>query len=177
MTLYGWNFNAIPDYQAIIAAAKALRSETLFTAIRPFAAIPEEQHRLMHDSLPGSHVDHPHSNSYQPIRKDLEDPDSDIVAFVVSGVAWDASMRGLLPDGVEGIHCVISNTCGQSFTYEIVGRSAIFVGDGDQHDNQYDEYEVFVDLSLAEHPDIRNVSGHCLFEMVSTAMLHSITGE
>jgi len=74
-------------------------------------------------------------------------------------------MQNLLPEGVNGVLCVIKNTCGQSFTYEIQGRSAFYLGDGDWHDPSYDDLGMTVELSLHSHPEFANYPGNCLYTL------------
>ena len=56
----------------------------------------------------------------------------DIAGFIISVLPWNAYLSDLLPDkqANEGdftvtISAVLSNTCGQKYSYEINGKSAI----------------------------------------------------
>lgn len=51
-------------------------------------------------------------------------------------------MCAVLPPGAEEVIAVLENSCGQSFTYSIMGDTAFYVGSGDQHDTKYDRLEV-----------------------------------
>ena len=64
----------------------------------------------------------PHSVIIEPIFKDLYDETSEIVGFVSGIIPWDRYLTNLLPEGVRGITCVLENTCGQAFTYELDGK-------------------------------------------------------
>jgi hypothetical protein len=64
----------------------------------------------------------PHSLLVSPVFGKLGDSNSDIVGFFVGVVAFDVYLANLLPDGLEGIDCVVKNTCGQSYTYGLTGE-------------------------------------------------------
>lgn len=159
------NLNTIPGNAALQDGLYALEYETLVTRIKPFNALPAEEHQGFHTD---SEADNPHSFMYIAIHEEVNDPRSNIVASITSSVAWDASMQDLLPENVKGILCVVKNSCNQSFTYEIEGHSAYYLGDGDRHSSQYDDLEVSIDLSLHTHPDFTSTPGHCMYSMVST---------
>jgi hypothetical protein len=66
----------------------------------------------------------------QPIFRELGDVnDSSEVVGVIQGVVpWDRYLTNLLPEGVDGITCVLKNTCGQAFTYELDGNRVRLLG-------------------------------------------------
>jgi hypothetical protein len=45
--------------------------------------------------------------------------------------------QDILPEGSNGIQIVFSNPCTHSFTYQIDGSEAIYLGVGDHHDQKY----------------------------------------
>lgn len=120
-----WNVASVPDLAPVIEAVKVLRDEILISRVRPYVAasmsFTTEEHTRMHSDVEGSSTEYPHSFIFTPIRLDPKDPTSPVVAEIAAAMAWDFSLRNLLPDGVIGIHAVIKNTCNQSFTYEIRG--------------------------------------------------------
>ena len=141
-----------------------LQDESVFTAIKPFANLPEDEHAKMHSSPDGATK--PHSFTFSPIHRVAGDPTSDIVAMFALATAWDVSMLNLLPDNVKGMICVIRNTCNQTVTYRIDGKDAWYLGEGDLHPPEYEDMAVFVDLNLQTHPDARSTPGHCMYWMV-----------
>jgi cytoskeletal protein RodZ len=62
--------------------------------------------------------------------------------ILLTVIEWSRYLNSILPSGVNGIVAVLSNTCGQTFTYQINGPEAVFVGDGDLHDSNYDTFVV-----------------------------------
>jgi hypothetical protein len=78
----------------------------------------------------------------------------------------DASLLDLLPEGVHGIIAVIKNNMNQSFTYEIIGPDAVYLGEGDLHEDVYDYMRVDVDLALYSDPAYVTTPGNVLYRMV-----------
>jgi len=111
-----------------------LKHETTFTIVMSCRSIhlifTQEEHAAMHSKLKDSAPEHPHSVANHPIQRDPTDCDSDIVGHLSAGVALDAALLNLLPDGVEGIHCVVKNNMNQTFAHEINGRDVVCVGEG-----------------------------------------------
>ena len=158
------NIGVLGGNGALIESLLLLKNETLVTTVRPFTALPPDEHEGYHTD---SSADNPHSFFYYPVHEVAQDTNSKIVASLVSAVAWDASMLNLLPDNVNGIYCVIKNNCDQMYSYEIDGKDAYYRGDGDFHNTKYDEYEVVVDLSPHTHPEFELAPNHCTYSLVS----------
>ena len=59
---------------------------------------------------------------------------------------WRDLLKNILPDASSGIVIVFDNPCGPSFTYQIDGPEAVYLGDNDQHDSNYDYMLVSADL-------------------------------
>lgn len=83
---------------------------------------------------------------YPMLRRDLYtvqvDPDDDenelVGIFVLTGF-WRHLIEDILPPGSNGISVVISNDCGQSFTYTLHGPNVTFKGGGDLHQTKYND--------------------------------------
>ena len=108
---------------------------------------------------------------YAAIWERVQDPTSNIVGTVNLNFAWDASMQDLLPDNVHGILCVVTNNWNQTFTYEVSGKNAYFLGMEDMHDPKYNYLEVAIDLALPAHPDYATTPGHSQYKMVRMIVL------
>ena len=80
----------------------------------------------------------------------------------------DESMKDLLPEGVSHISVVVGNNCNQSYTFDIDGTQANFIGSGDHHEAEYDHMKVHVDLDVHTHPLSASTPGHCAYWMVSS---------
>jgi hypothetical protein len=118
-----------------------------------FHGVWEAQHAVLSQAIPldflyGGAVtddhDHPHSIVLNPIypslKKDHHDPD-DMVGLLAAVVSWDIYLSNILHEGNDGVVVVLHNACGEHFTYRIDGPEAIFLGQGDLHDLQYNALE------------------------------------
>jgi hypothetical protein len=172
--LLNWNIASIPSFDALFRAVIELKNESLVSHVQPSIGVPtaltQEQYQTTHIKKRGDDptTEFPQTFVYTPIHKTVGDYNSEVVAIVATAYAWDASLRNLLPEGVEGILCVIRNSCDQVYTYEITGRDAFFLGEGDLHASAYDDKTHEVDLALHTHPDFTTTPGHCKYSMVGT---------
>ncbi|CAB9499174.1 Receptor-type guanylate cyclase gcy [Seminavis robusta] len=110
---------------------------------------------------------HPHSAIMVPVFEQLNNPSSRIVGTAVIIFPWDRYLINLLPEGVTGLTCVLRNSCGKAWTYDLVGNSALYRGEGDFHDPNYSHTEVvlpFQHNTSAEQDDsvvMETVPGEC----------------
>jgi hypothetical protein len=116
-----------------------------FVDVRPLykGLFTEAEHWQLHDQFHGAGAgvghsarDHPHTIIAAPVRRTI-DPDAEIVGIVAAVVPWDLYLSRLLPNGIDGVHVVLENTCGQVVTYEINGPEAAYLGEGDMHQSEY----------------------------------------
>ena len=122
-----WNTASVPSIGKAMDMVVLLGNETLVSEVRPFKALPLDEHKGLHTN---DTLDHPHSFVYHPIQQDMSQS-SEVVGTLTAAIAWDASMRNLLPNNVKGIFCVVHNNCNQSYSYEIDGKEAFYKGAGD----------------------------------------------
>ena len=80
--------------------------------------------------------ENPSSSIVHPVYADFES--DEVVAIVMTTIAWERFFEGTLPKGVKGFIVYVENDCGIGFTYEINGGDAELKGPGDLHDRQYD---------------------------------------
>lgn len=171
--LSNWNFGPFTAMSQGWQPMMELRNETVTAMVMPYAEdtqFTKEQHAAMHSDIKKSSAQHPHVFSQYPIHKIAGDTNSEIVGLVGSGQALDRSLLGLLPEGVNGITCVIKNNFNQTYTYEIHGYDAYFLGEEDLHETKYDDMEVIVNLALHTHRDFLTLPGHAIYTMVSIPM-------
>ncbi len=75
-------------------------------------------------ATPGQENVPPRCVVVHPIFESLFHKDTaEIVGHVYSMFLWEAYLVNLLPEGVSGITAVLTNNCGQSFTYSLNGTS------------------------------------------------------
>ena len=66
--------------------------------------------------------DHPHATLAVPLFRELNHAKtSGLAGFIMAVLPFDIFVGALLPDGVDGIHAVLRNSCKQTFTYEVMG--------------------------------------------------------
>jgi hypothetical protein len=94
----------------------------------------------------------PITNLYYPVF-DSFDLDREMVAMYSSTIYWPTFFTGALPPSASGIVCVMENTCGDVFSYDINGEGATFLGYEDAHNRDWDYLEVlytFASLRTSE---------------------------
>eukprot|EP00934_Nitzschia_sp_Nitz4_P005403 Nitzschia sp. Nitz4//scaffold296_size27349//382//4345//NITZ4_008196-RA/size27349-snap-gene-0.39-mRNA-1//1//CDS//3329546261//5393//frame0 len=165
-----WNLINVPDYENIITAMRVLDGEALISPVRKSVstgtAFTEEEHDQMHSRLKtGSSSDYPHSFVWFPIYEKPDNTSSKLVATLGAGFAWDVSLRDLLPEDVKGVIAVLSNNCNQTYTFEISGSDAFFLGYEDLHESKYDWMMHYSELSLLSHPLSDETHGHCEYSL------------
>jgi class 3 adenylate cyclase len=125
-----------------------------------------------HETLTGSptkYENDPISAFYYPVFDEIS-PNRTIVGLLATEVSWTHFFEKTLPSSVQGVVCVVENSCNQKFTYVIDGAEATFLGSGDLHDRSFDHlvetrgisYLVDVPENFAAVPlDFE----HCPFEL------------
>jgi hypothetical protein len=123
-----------PDFSAGFKAVDAAREGVL--GVTTFSdrfrlsglASKEEVHEALHDTFmvssdTESAYERPHASFFQPLFRQIYNDTSEVVGDIIAIIPWDRYFANLIPEGVNGITCVVSNTCGQSFTYYLNGNS------------------------------------------------------
>jgi hypothetical protein len=115
---------------------------------------------------------------YYPIIENSEDSviigeDSNLVGVLAETLFWRDLMGYILPKGSNGVVVVFGNACNQSFTFQINGPSAVYLGPSDLHDSEYDYLEVRV-LTAIEITNVpylfaESCSHHTLFISLHSA--------
>jgi hypothetical protein len=75
------------------------------------------------------------------------DKDSELVAMLTAALPWHSYFENVLPEGIDVVILVVSNTCNQTFTYAIEGPEITYLGIGDHHDPKYDDNAVVTGLT------------------------------
>ena len=72
----------------------------------------------------------------------------EVVGSVSLVFSWDTFLNSILPDYIRGVVCVLSASTGDVYSYTISGSEVAFMGEGDMHDANYDEYREVVEARL-----------------------------
>jgi hypothetical protein len=123
------NIGGVPEFSSGLKAAEVagegVLGPTTFSDLYGLAdlASKEEDHdQLLVSSNTESAYNRPHVSFFQPIFREIYNDTSEVVGYINALVPWDRYFVDLLPEGVKGIVCIASNTCGQSFTYYLDGN-------------------------------------------------------
>lgn len=86
------------------------------------------------------------------IRNGSNDTSSvDVVAALMTFIPWQEYLEHLLPSGMAPIDVVIDDGCNSTFTFEVVGPEATFMGEGNLHDGQYSDMVETFALGFSEN--------------------------
>jgi len=135
------------NVEANVAPLRYLRNETVVGPVDFTFGIDAVVHTT--SARNGSLEEKPHSYVSHPIREvagNNDEHESKVVGQVTAIVGWDEPFRNLLPEGVNGINVVMTNTCNQTFTYLLDGPEVFFLGEGDFHQTSYNHYAFGIDL-------------------------------
>lgn len=80
-----------------------------------------------------------------------------VAGEIVTTIFWRLLFSNILPESVQGVVCVLSNTLGNKATYVINGQTATLLGTGDLHDPKYNHMGLTRDVSeyVTERTHIR----------------------
>jgi hypothetical protein len=128
------NIGVQPEFVSVSKAADIAREgvlgSTFFSDLYGLTGLASkaEDHEAFHDKFivssdTESAYTRPHAFFFQPIFREIYNDTSEIVGYINTLIPWDIYFANLLPKGVNGITCVVSDTCGQSFTYYLNGNS------------------------------------------------------
>jgi len=104
---------------------------------------------------------HPHSYVAEPVYASFE-TDAEMVGILLALTSWENLFNNILPKGASGIVCVVKSSCGDEFSFNLVGPKPVFLGNGDIHDDTYDKYGKFLD-NIEDYPE--GTEGVCLHRL------------
>ena len=116
-----------------------------------------------HEDIKNSYQDGPVSDLYMPIFEDHK-PNSKVVGALTAYVYWQAYFLNILPPNSHRVIVVLSNSCGQIFTYSVDGANATYIGPGDLHDSEYDSLKKSVGFH-ADMKDSNSTNGQCIYKI------------
>ena len=114
----------------------------------------------------------PHAFIMEPMYTNFTNPNSEnpnqaqednaeLVGFMIALTSYRNLFTRLLPEGADGVYCVVTDTCGIKMTFELNGPEAIFLGYDDLHEG-LEEYESTIPLELYERTDAEELCVHDL---------------
>jgi len=106
----------------------------------------------------------PRSIILQPIFSDFAET-SAVVGHYLAVVEWEKYFSEVLHHGVNGVVVVLRNTCGQVYTFVVNGDETVFLGEGDLHDSNYNEYRTSAELFDPSESIRDQEVTHCFYNM------------
>lgn len=89
----------------------------------------------------------PQSLLVSPIFSTYQGQNKQYVAASVAVLRWSVFFQGILHDGTDGVYVIVDDgNCGNTFTYEIQGSKATFLGEGSLQDTALNAYAVTSDF-------------------------------
>lgn len=89
----------------------------------------------------------PHAFIMEPVY-DVFGENPSAVGFLVGLTSFGNLFDRLLPEGANGVICVVSDTCGNDITFELNGQQSTFLGNEDLHDPAYDGWGVHTNVEF-----------------------------
>ena len=132
------------------AAAVAAQNDWLKDFLAPGDIVTE----------PTSDINYPVFNTAADHVEIRSDPNAKPVGIFSVTFFWRDLLTGLLPLGANGVIAVFENGCNQTFTYQIDGPQAVYLGPEDKHDPTFDFLEKqshFQDLRASALKQSENV--------------------
>jgi hypothetical protein len=141
-SLINYNLFSHPDFVEETKPVLAHNFATL-SRIHTFSHDWEDQSRFesfMSEHLHQSMAHEPYVYLQYPVHQDFG-RNSSTVAILTATLYWKHYFQNVLPEGIEGVICVVKNSVGQAFTYQMDGPEATLLGLQDLHDPSYDYME------------------------------------
>ena len=126
------NFNLFnePTYQRLVEFAIFTRQSAISEVL--------DTEQLFGTAAPQKGKD-PQSIIVLPVFRQTGNSTSDIIGHLVAVIPWGLFFQNVLQEGQNGVHAVLRESCGSSFTYVINGGNATFLADEDVHETVYDD--------------------------------------
>jgi len=157
-----YNFNGLTWSQAAPSFQQILRKHEVILGNAWLLPDPDnEQEMADHEASlswvsnfvpPGQNPDEPVSDFYYPILDAtdaivVKDPkEEELVAIFSLTIYWRQMIERILPPTARGIYVVFSSPCNPTFTYQINGPDAVYIGRGDLHETEYNDMGVSANL-------------------------------
>jgi hypothetical protein len=115
----------------------------------------------------GDYLGEPASSFVYP----LVDEKKSVVALLIAMHYWRDTLEQVLQPHTHGLVAVVDNVCGQdqdtqTFTYRIDGPNVTYMGEGDLHDMQFDDWQQKSSLVLTSaHPNMDSASPYCEYSL------------
>jgi hypothetical protein len=96
-----------------------------------------------------SYANDPFSPLMYPVFDTLQNGNGEkkLVGVFLLMFYWRLQFTNVLPDGGEGVICVLENTQGQEFSFRLDGPDVTYLGAGDRHDAKHNDLEHYANVA------------------------------
>jgi hypothetical protein len=137
----------VVDLKDVSSSQRALLSEYYTMLLQDYFKDPD----LQYEGDPVAIMSFPVFDTFDSAGKTL-------VAELTAQIQFQQYFSNVLPEGSGGVFVVVSNSCGDLFSYEVTGEDAHFLGREDYHDPAFDHLMQTCDLAAMAESGSR--SGH-----------------
>jgi hypothetical protein len=116
----------------------------------------------------------PHGFLLVPVHKEFVDKDPETVGILIGVTVFSNLLDRLLPEGRDGIIAILSDSCGNTMSFELSSGKAAFLGYEDLHEQEFEDYERHVsNLEMYEDEKIEGLCVHGLSVYPTTKFLQT----
>jgi hypothetical protein len=165
-----WQFVPPPSLDDTSAINQDMMSVSSFANGRD--VVDRSGKALLLDTQPFSHfydrsltLESPETAILFPVRANLDD-DAEITGDLMAVMSWLIFFEQILLSTTPPLHIVISNSCNQTMTFEVEGRKASYLGEGDLHDPNYSflvQEDYFASFESSDSLQGKEESDHCVY--------------
>jgi hypothetical protein len=105
----------------------------------------------------------PHGFLLVPVQKEFVDKDQETVGILIGVTVFSNLLDRLLPEGRDGIIAILSDSCGNTMSFELSSGKAAFLGYEDLHEQAFEDYERY-EPNLEMYQD-EDVDGLCVHDL------------
>jgi len=130
----------------LLETKEAIMNSVVFPPPDPSSVASEYLQLSQHRQQSFEHQDDPHTFFAYPVFDSFGD-NRTVAGVVSANTHWRHLFTNILPINANGYLCILENSYNQTLSYRIDGPQAIYLGQGDPHDNRYDHLEHFADIN------------------------------
>jgi hypothetical protein len=98
----------------------------------------------------------PHAFIMEPVYDSFEE-EPELVGVLVAVTSWENLFDRLLPEGTNGIVCVVTGACGNDITFELNGPETVYLGPTDAHDPSFDDYGEHFPVEIHDYDHVEDL--------------------
>ena len=154
-----WQFHPVAKGQDSAVVNYNLRSHPKFergiflSESTKKVVLSEVFKKELHVLDPSQDFSTPKSVVIQPVLESFA-PQAAVAGYLLVILPWNVFFKNVLAEGSSPVVCVVDNSCGDVFSYQVNGHDATFLGYYDAHNPKYDHMTV-----QGTFPDFSDIAG------------------